>query len=190
MSLTKRVRKGISLLASFAMGAGLMIGTFAAPAAAVADSVTINTAGGVRYDDTYREELHGQVCDFWYNYGNDFDTTYANEGVFINGTFSGPNAAEMELVSVTLVDLPEGSENDLLELDWVDFNRYDRAGVAGWDEDAEMEECSSDHDFEVFMADDTYGDSEFSYWDVAGDYTYRLEFANSFDGDGTVTMTQ
>ena len=65
MSMSKRVRKGISLLASFAMGAGLMIGTFAAPAAAVADSVTINTAGGVRYDDDYREELHGQVCDFY-----------------------------------------------------------------------------------------------------------------------------
>ncbi|MGA1248715.1 MAG: hypothetical protein ACO3XJ_06410, partial [Candidatus Nanopelagicales bacterium] len=188
MSMSKRVRKGISLLASFAMGAGLMIGTFAAPAAAVADSVTINTAGGVRYDDTYREELHGQVCDFYYNYGDDFDTTYANYGVFINGTFSGPNAAEMELVSVTLVDLPEGSENDIFELDWVDFNRFDRAGVTMFD-DAEMEVCSSDHDFEVFMEDTMSGDSEFAYWDVAGDYTYRLSFANSFDGDGTVTMT-
>jgi len=190
MSMSKRVRKGISLLASFAMGAGLMIGTFAAPAAAVADSVTIDKAGGVRYDQDYRDELHGQVCDFWYNYGTNFDTTYANEGVFINGTFSGPNAAEMELVSVTLVDLPADSDNDLYELDWVDFNRYDRAGVAGWSEDAEMEECSSDHDFEVFMEDVSAGDSEFAYWDVPGDYTYRLAFANSFDGDGTVTLTQ
>jgi|GEM_PF-6361584 len=190
MSVTKRVRKGISLLASFAMGAGLMIGTFAAPAVAVADSVTIDKVGGARYGQDYRDELHGQVCDFWFNYGTNFDTTYANEGVFINGTFSGPNAAEMELVSVTLVDLPADSENDLYELDWVDFNRYDRAGVAGWSEDAEMEECSSDHDFEVFMEDVSAGDSEFAYWDVPGDYTYRLAFANSFDGDGTVTLTQ
>jgi len=190
MSMSKRVRKGISLLASFAMGAGLMIGTFAAPAAAVADSVTIDKVGGARYDETYSERLHGQVCDFWYNYGNDFDYTYANEGVFINGTFAGPNAGEMELVDVTLIDLPATSDNDLLELDWVDFNRYNRAGVSGWDEDAEMEECSSDHDFEVFMADDSNATSEFAYWDVAGNYTYRLSFANSFGGNGTVTLTQ
>lgn len=193
--MPKRVRKGISLLASFAMGAGLMIGTFAAPAAAVADNVTIDKVGGARYDFWYDTELHGQVCDFYFNYGDNFDTTYANEGVFINGTFSGPNAAEMELVSVTLVDLPEGSDNDLLELDWVDFNRYNRAGVDSSGgindtEDAEMEECSSDHDFEVFMEDTATSDTEIAYWDVAGDYTYRLAFANSFDGDGTVTMTR
>jgi hypothetical protein len=177
------------------MGAGLMIGTFAAPAAAVADSVTIDKAGGVRSETDYRDELHGQVCDFYFNYGDNFNNTYANEGVFINGTFSGPNAAEMELVDVTLVDLPATSDNDLLELDWVDFNRFDRAGVDSSGginntEDAEMEECSSDHDFEVFMADDQTTDSEFSYWDVPGTYTYRLSFANSFGGNGTVTLTQ
>lgn len=190
MSMSKRVRKGISLLASFAMGAGLMIGTFAAPAAAVADSVTINKVGGARAEVDYGTRLHGQVCDFYFNYGDNFDYTYANEGVFINGTFAGPNAGEMELVSVTLIDLPATSDNDLLELDWVDFNRYNRAGSIGWDEDAEMEECSSDHDFEVFMEDTSSGDSEFAYWDVPGTYTYRLAFANSFDGDGTVTLTQ
>jgi len=192
MSMSKRVRKGISLLASFAMSAGLMVGVFAAPSAAVADTVTINTPTGVKADWWYNQSLHGQLCDFYFNEGTDYDYSYANEGVFINGTFAGPNAAEMELTDVTLIDMPEGSTNDDYELAWVDFNRSARSGFDFDDLDSdESQDCSSNHDFEVYMEDSSEGESEFAEWDLAGDYTYRLTFANSFnEGNGSITLTQ
>ena len=164
--MAKKTRKFVGSLIALTLGASTLIAVSPAQAVVQATTASVTVPHGLRAGEYYNDELY--VGRGYFNH----------TGVFVQGSITGPDKDETDLVSVQLdsVDLDNSSVDvDELDIYWADY--YDSL-FAYEDEDSD----------EYVVASDYYEDEDWYsvLFEEPGTYNFKLTF-NNFDNDETFT---